>query len=79
MTKPPRTPVIGSRWQFADRYGSSTYELVAEHLSNDPDRVDWFTMRAVELSGNRQSIGLGYEMQVERAWFEHRTDARRIA
>lgn len=80
-------PVAGSRFEFRPFRGARrVYELVAVLPEGTPATKSRcacgrFTLRVIHESGfpPDSAYGLGFEMQVEAAWFVYRTDARRVA
>lgn len=85
MTAP--VPAVGSRFEFRPFRGARrVYELV-ESLSAEQAAsstrcgCDRHTIRVVAEEGFTvdSSYGIGFELQVEDAWFIYRADARRVA
>jgi len=83
----PTIPQIGARFEFKPFRGARRVYQLVESLS--PEQAasstrcggDRHTIRVVEEVGFPidSSYGIGFELQVEDAWFIYRTDARRVA
>lgn len=80
-------PPVGTRFEFKPFRGARrVYELVEslapEHAASaDRNGGDRHTLKVIEEEGFPvdSSYGLGFELQVEDAWFVYRTDARRLS
>lgn len=80
-------PPVGTRFEFRPFHGCRrVYELVESlprerAVSATRNGCDRHTIKVLEEEGFPvdSAYGLGFELQVEDAWFIYRTDARRLS